>query len=226
MRKIFFYSVWCVLAACSKSDNISAIAHIRVLQAIPDAALNVSINPGNIILGNALAYDSMTNYIEMNAGTLRLVITNAADNTQLLNALFNVKAGNNYTFIFSDSLKKFKITILKDLPLFTDSTTTLRFLHLSSTTGTVYFRDSTDTINVSYARYFNDQYSNNTAAKYTDTLKAGIFPLKVFKSDTNVLITSVPPYNYLAAKSYTLVLHNARAASGDDSAAVTIFSDQ
>ncbi len=219
---LLFIILTALFLNCSKNTGSPSATYIRFLQAIPNTIINAGLND-NIMLASSVSYDSLTPYITLDAGAVRIQVSNEASGTNLIDAIFTISPGNYYTFIVADSVNKIKPTLLQDSPKLTDSTVNIRMLHLSDITGRADLANAADSV-LSSGRSFNDQYISSTSARYV-ILKPGTFTLHLNKNFTDTLITPVPGFTYIAGKSYTLVLHNVQIAGGIDTAGVSVFTD-
>src|ERR1700686_3433901 len=87
-----------VLTGCSKSGSNSGNAQLRILNAFSEApALNVSVASTPVVSG--LPFQGLTQYTSVTSGTPLITVGVSGASTTLINTMYNVSPGTNYTFI-------------------------------------------------------------------------------------------------------------------------------
>jgi hypothetical protein len=87
-----------VLAGCGKSGNNNGNAQLRILNAFSEAtALNVSV--ASIAIATGLPFQGLTQYISATSGTPLITVGVSGATTTLINTMYNVSSGTNYTYV-------------------------------------------------------------------------------------------------------------------------------
>src|ERR1700681_374602 len=87
-----------VLTGCSKSGSSNGNAQLRILNAFSEAtALNVSVASTPVVSG--LPFQGLTQYTSVTSGTPLITVGVSGASTTLINTMYNVSPGTNYTFI-------------------------------------------------------------------------------------------------------------------------------
>jgi len=87
-----------VLTGCSNSGSNNGNAQLRILNAFSEApALNVSVASTPVVSG--LPFQGLTQYTSVSSGTPLITVGVSGASTTLINTMYNVSPGTNYTFI-------------------------------------------------------------------------------------------------------------------------------
>ncbi len=87
-----------VLTGCSKGGSSNGNAQLRILNAFSEApALNVSVASTPVVSG--LLFQGLTQYTSVSSGTPLITVGVSGASTTLINTMYNVSPGTNYTFI-------------------------------------------------------------------------------------------------------------------------------
>ncbi len=87
-----------VLTGCSKGGSSNGNAQLRILNAFSEApALNVSVASTPVVSG--LPFQGLTQYASVSSGTPLITVGVSGASTTLINTMYNVSPGTNYTFI-------------------------------------------------------------------------------------------------------------------------------
>jgi hypothetical protein len=87
-----------VLTGCSKGGSSNGNAQLRILNAFSEApALNVSVASTPVVSG--LPFQGLTQYTSVSSGTPLITVGVSGASTTLINTMYNVSGGTNYTFI-------------------------------------------------------------------------------------------------------------------------------
>jgi hypothetical protein len=202
--------------ACSKDTDgvtIQGKSFIRVINGVPNGgALDVKFNGSTV--ANIGAYGLGSTYIEVNAGTLGVLIRSTTANTDVLNTNLTVPANGFYTIVLADSLNKVKTSYLTDDPTPASGKAKVNMLHLGTAAGTVNFTTPATTVTLSNNRSFNDHFSTPSVADYIN-LDGGSFTIEARTPGTSgpTGIISTATQALQAGKSYTFVYRNPVAPS-------------
>jgi hypothetical protein len=92
-----------VLTGCSKSGSGNGNAQLRILNAFSEAtALNVSVASTSVVSG--LPFQGLTQYASISSGTPLITVGVSGASTTLINTMYNVSSGTNYTYVVFGSL--------------------------------------------------------------------------------------------------------------------------
>jgi Domain of unknown function (DUF4397) len=87
-----------VLTGCSKSGSNNGNAQLRILNAFSEAAaLDVSVASTPAVTG--LPFQGLTQYISVSSGTPLITVGVTGATTTLINTMYNVTSGTNYTYV-------------------------------------------------------------------------------------------------------------------------------
>ena len=92
-----------VLTGCSKGGSSNGNAQLRILNAFSEAAaLNVSVASTPAATG--LPFQGLTQYTSVSSGTPLITVGVTGATTTLINTMYNVSSGTNYTYVIYGSL--------------------------------------------------------------------------------------------------------------------------
>jgi Domain of unknown function (DUF4397) len=92
-----------VLTGCSKGGSGNGNAQMRILNAFSEAAaLNVSVASTPAVTG--LPFQGLTQYISVSSGTPLVTVGVTGATTTLINTMYNISSGTNYSYVIFGSL--------------------------------------------------------------------------------------------------------------------------
>jgi hypothetical protein len=92
-----------VLTGCSKGGSNNGNAQLRILNAFSEAAaLNVSV--ASTATATGLPFQGLTQYTSVSSGTPLITVGVSGATTTLINTMYNVTSGTNYTYVVFGSL--------------------------------------------------------------------------------------------------------------------------
>jgi hypothetical protein len=102
-----------VLTGCSKGGSGNGNAQMRILNAFSEAsALNVSVASTPAVTG--LPFQGLTQYISVSSGTPLVTVGVTGATTTLINTMYNISSGTNYSYVIFGSLTAVAATLGND----------------------------------------------------------------------------------------------------------------
>lgn len=170
----------------------------------PDAPA-VNITYGTTPIAGGMPYSKYTAYVQVQAGTSKLQVTDATGSTTYADVNVSPEEGNYYSAFLIDSVKQMKIAFIKDeLTNVSADSVKIRFLNFSPNASAVDLAVKDGDVIFSN-RNFNDQDLSPDNKKFIE-LKAGNYNLIIKEAGTSSIIAGPTLYTLEGGGTYTIFL--------------------
>jgi hypothetical protein len=211
--------------SCTKSSPTST-TNMRFINLSPNAgALDVYAN-SSLVVGN-VGYGSASSYQTINAATTAISFNQAGTTSMVGSGSIAFNPNNYYSAIVYDSVANIKGNLFQD-----DRTAPptgkafLRFFDYANVNSSIdIIRSGTTPIKLFASRNYIDHISTVSYIGYT-AIDPGTFNISAVVAGTSSAITSLPNFEAVAGKSYTIVLKGFFGGTGAQAVFLGPITDQ
>ncbi len=210
-----------VFSSCKKSDS-PVDANIRFVNLSPNSN-SLSMNANNALLIGNVSYGSASTYkpISSNSPLVTIIDPSSSIATPLVSANLLIQPSIYYSFFLFDSTSSAKVSlVIDDRTLPASGKCNIRFLNFYKGSVSVDIKRG-GTTNLFTARTTNDHTVTASYSQYT-SFDAGSFSLGAFVAGTSVSLFQLPNIDFVAGKSYTLVLRGFSSVTSGPQAMVLV----
>ncbi len=207
---------------CGKKDDDQAKTSIRLMNASPTTT-SISLLPDGNLLAGPINYLSISDYLKVNAGGFNVRLNLDNSDVPFTNTDIVLDADKNYTIIITDSITKFKKSIIVDN--LTDppaGKAYIRFLHLVGNGPSVDLFKGGSAIFSN--RLFNDQASG-AGGSYL-AIDPGTLTFELRAAGGGSIIALLSNATITTGKIYTIIARGFVGGTGNKAVGMNIFTDK
>ncbi|MFM9909018.1 MAG: DUF4397 domain-containing protein [Chitinophagaceae bacterium] len=211
-----------LIMGCGKKEDNQPKTSIRLMNASPTTT-SISLLPDGNLLAGPVNYLSVSDYLKVNAGGFNVRINLDNSDVPFTNTDIVLDADKNYTIIITDSITKFKKSVIVDN--LTDppaGKAYIRFLHLVGNGPSVDLFKSGSAIFSN--RLFNDQASG-AGLSYL-AIDPGTLTFELRTAGGGSIIALLSNATITAGKIYTVIARGFVGGSGNKAVGMSLYTDK